>query len=82
VKTPKLQQNIKMRGRSYELEIQDDYLDKIQEGYFEFIKQQTNLTTLILDTNNLDFVQYRADYEKIMEVIQQDHKPGIHRITF
>jgi deoxyadenosine/deoxycytidine kinase len=77
-----LQQNIKKRGRSYEQEIQDDYLDKIQEGYFEFIKQQPHLTTLILDTNNVDFVQKKADYDKIIEVIKQDHKPGIHRITF
>ena len=82
VNTPKLQQNIKLRGRSYEQEIKDDYLDKIQEGYLDFIKQQPNLTTLILDTNHIDFVRNRADYNSIMEVIKQEHKPGIHRITF
>ncbi|MCF8349418.1 MAG: deoxynucleoside kinase [Bacteroidales bacterium] len=82
VKTPKLQQNIKLRGRSYEQEIQDDYLDKIQEGYFDFIKQQTQLTTLILDTNSLDFVRNRTDYDKIIDVMHQTYKPGIHRITF
>jgi deoxyadenosine/deoxycytidine kinase len=82
VKTPKLQQNIKLRGRSYEQEIQDDYLDKIQEGYFDFIKQQTQLATLILDTNSLDFVRNRTDYDKIIDVMHQTYKPGIHRITF
>jgi len=82
VKTPKLQQNIKLRGRSYEQEIQDDYLDKIQEGYFDFIKQQTQLTTLILDTNSLDFVRNRTEYDKIIDVMHQTYKPGIHRITF
>ncbi len=82
VKTPKLQQNIKLRGRSYEQEIRDDYLDKIQEGYFDFIKQQTQLTTLILDTNSLDFVRNRTDYDKIIDVMHQTYKPGIHRITF
>ncbi len=82
VKTPKLQQNIRKRGREYELEIQDDYLDKIQEGYFDFIRQQPQLTTLILDTNQLDFVQNKEDYQKILDVIHQDYKPGIHRITF
>lgn len=82
VKTPKLQQNIKLRGRSYEQEIQDDYLDKIQEGYFDFIKQQTQLTTLILDTNSLDFVRNPTDYDKIIDVMHQTYKPGIHRITF
>jgi deoxyadenosine/deoxycytidine kinase len=82
LKTPKLQQNIKLRGRSYEQEIQDDYLNKIQEGYFDFIKQQTQLTTLILDTNSLDFVRNRTDYDKIIDVMHQTYKPGIHRITF
>jgi deoxyadenosine/deoxycytidine kinase len=82
VNTPKLQQNIKLRGRSYEQEIKDDYLDKIQEGYIDFIKQQPNLTTLILDTNQIDFVRNRTDYNSIIEVIKQEHKPGIHRITF
>ena len=82
VNTPKLQQNIKLRGRSYEQEIKDEYLDKIQEGYIDFIKQQPNLTTLILDTNQIDFVRNRTDYNKIIEVIKQEHKPGIHRITF
>jgi len=82
VKTPKLQQNIRKRGREYELEIQDDYLDKIQEGYFDFIRQQPQLTTLILDTNQLDFVQNKEDYQKILDVLHQDYKPGIHRITF
>jgi deoxyadenosine/deoxycytidine kinase len=82
VNTPKLQQNIKLRGRSYEQEIKDEYLDKIQEGYIDFIKQQPNLTTLILDTNQIDFVRNRTDYNSIIEVIKQEHKPGIHRITF
>lgn len=82
VNTPKLQQNIKLRGRSYEQEIKDEYLNKIQEGYIDFIKQQPNLTTLILDTNQIDFVRNRTDYNSIIEVIKQEHKPGIHRITF
>jgi len=82
VKTPKLQQNIRKRGREYELEIQDDYLDKIQEGYFDFIRQQPQMTTLVLDTNQIDFVQNEQDYQKILDVIHQDYKPGIHRITF
>ncbi|MBN1651955.1 MAG: deoxynucleoside kinase, partial [Bacteroidales bacterium] len=36
----KLKYNIKLRGRSYEQSIADDYLEAIQQGYFEFIKQQ------------------------------------------
>lgn len=82
VETPKLQQNIKLRGRPYEQEIKDDYLNNIQQGYFDFIKQQTDLRILVLDTNNIDFVNSEDDYKKIEELIHQKHPIGIHRKTF
>ncbi len=80
VKTPKLQENIKNRGRSYEQNIKDEYLDKIQKGYFEFIKQQTKLRVLIIDTNNVDFVKNKEDYKKIVSLINKDYNTGVHRI--
>lgn len=80
VETPKLQENIKNRGRSYEQNIKDEYLEKIQEGYFEYIKQQTKFPILIIDTNNIDFVNNKDDYKKIVSVIDQKYLPGVHRI--
>ena len=82
VDTHRLQSNIKMRGRPYEQNIQDEYLNRIQEGYLEFIKQQQNLRILILDTNPLDFVGYPADYQKIIKVIDKDYPIGVHRVIF
>lgn len=81
VETTKLQQNIKQRGRPYEQEIENAYLDKIQEGYFEFIKQ-SNMRVLVLDTNNIDFVNNKKDYQKVVSVIDQKYPLGIHRFTF
>lgn len=80
VDTNKLQRNIKKRGRSYEQNIQDDYLDKIQKGYFQYIKQQTKFPILIIDTNNIDFVKNPNDYNKIINVIDKDYEKGVHRI--
>ena len=80
VKTHKLQQNIKQRGRSYEQDIKDEYLEKIHSGYFEFIKQQTKFPVLIIDTNNIDFVNNKDDYKKIITVINKEYKIGIHRV--
>jgi deoxyguanosine kinase len=82
VDTERLQSNIKMRGRPYEQNIQDDYLNKIQEGYLEFIKQQKDLRILILDTNPLDFVNRPEDYNKILHAIDQEYSLGVHRIRF
>ncbi len=80
VKTPKLQENIKIRGRSYEQDIKDEYLDKIQDGYFEFIKQQRNLPILIIDTNNIDFVKNNDDYRRMVSIINKEYTPGVYRI--
>ncbi|RLD45907.1 MAG: hypothetical protein DRI86_04700 [Bacteroidetes bacterium] len=75
-----LQSNIKKRGRDYELEIKDEYLEKIQNSYFEFIKQQNNLRILIIDTNNLDFVNNKEHFEYIYSLIFKDYSVGVHRI--
>ena len=60
--TERLQANIKKRGRKYEKEIQDDYLDKINSGYLEFLKSQTELNVKIIDISERDFVKKREDY--------------------
>jgi deoxyadenosine/deoxycytidine kinase len=51
-------QNIKKRGRSYEQKISGD-LDKINSGYLEYIKSQTELNVLIIDVSDRDFVKIK-----------------------
>lgn len=78
-----LQYNIRKRGRAYEQEISDAYLENIQHGYFDFLRQQqNNMRILILDTNQLDFVANERDYRKIIEAIDQPYEIGLHRIVF
>ncbi len=76
----RLQANIKKRGRNYEQDIKDQYLEQIQESYFDFIKQQQNMRILIIDTNELDFVNNKADYDYICSLIFKEYEVGIHRI--
>ena len=78
----KLQLNIRIRGRSYEQHIKDDYLAKIQAGYFDYMRQQLDMRILILDTNNIDFVNNQSDYRKLLNVMNADYPVGMHRITF
>ena len=67
----RLLQNIKKRGRSYEQKIPVDYLDKINSGYLDYIKSQTELNVLIIDVSNRDFVKNQADYVFVLEEIQR-----------
>lgn len=60
--TERLQANIKKRGRKYESEIEDEYLEKINSGYLEFLKSQTDLNVKIIDISDRDFVKNREDY--------------------
>lgn len=80
VSVDRLQENIKKRGRDYEQNIEDEYLENIQTGYIDFIKQHQEMRILVLDTNDVDFVNNKEDYNKIISLIDQDYHPGIHRI--
>ncbi|MEW4923918.1 2-amino-4-hydroxy-6-hydroxymethyldihydropteridine diphosphokinase [Algibacter sp. 2305UL17-15] len=60
--TTQLQENIKKRGRDYEQNIDDDYLEKINAGYLEFLKTQKDFNVKIIDVSDRDFVENRADY--------------------
>ncbi len=76
-----LKNNIIKRGRSYEQNIEKEYLGKIQQGYFEYIKQLQNQRVLIIDTNKIDFVGNEEDYQKILSIIDAEYDVGIHRFN-
>ncbi len=68
--TNRLLANIKKRGRSYEQEISSNYLEKINQGYLEYIKSQTDINVLIIDISDLDFVKKQEDYIFILNEIK------------
>jgi len=67
--TERLLENIRKRGRSYEKGIEASYLQKINEGYLEFIKNQHNDSIKIIDISELDFVTNRQDYLQLLREI-------------
>ena len=69
--TERLMENIKKRGRSYEQNIDPNYLDQIHEGYLNYIKTQRDLNTLIIDVSDLDFVNRVEDYEYIVQQLKK-----------
>ena len=69
--TDRLLQNIKKRGRDYEQNIEADYLQKIHDGYKNFISTQQDLNTLIIDVSELDFVNNTDDYSNIINQIKK-----------
>ncbi|MCF8346282.1 MAG: deoxynucleoside kinase [Bacteroidales bacterium] len=77
----RLLKNIRMRGRSYEIDISLEYLEQIQKSYFEFIKSYPEMTFLVIDVNNLDFIRNTDDYLKLKSVILgQKYEPGMNMV--
>lgn len=67
--TERLLTNIKKRGRTYEQGIEAEYLQKINDGYVEFIKSRDNDNIKIIDVTELDFMMNREDYLAVLNEI-------------
>lgn len=75
--TDRLLKQINQRGRPYEKSITASYLEKIHGSYLEFIRQQPSLPTLIIDANNINFLNNNKHYQKITEAIfSKTYKSG------
>jgi deoxyadenosine/deoxycytidine kinase len=71
----RLLQNIAKRGRSYETSITADYLKKVQENYFTFFRQNQDVIYLIIDINEIDFVENESHYSRLIDTIFFDNYP-------
>lgn len=67
--TSRLLENIKKRGRDYEQSIEAEYLQKLNAGYLEYIKNQQSDNLKIIDITELDFVENRKDYLEVLQKI-------------
>jgi deoxyadenosine/deoxycytidine kinase len=76
----KLQLQIAMRGRAYENQIENEYLQSIEDKYFELFKQLPTWKILIINAANLDFVANKSSYNSIKNILQLNWEKGIHYI--
>lgn len=72
-----LQANIKKRNRSYEQQIEDDYLLKVHNMYTQYLKQHP-VRTLMIDTTKIDFLANPADFQRILDALEKEYDMGIN----
>ena len=77
----RLQENIKKRGRSYEQNISNDYLSDIQNKYFDFFKKHIEFPVLIVDVSEVDFVNQKDIFQRLVALTAKSHQMGINRIS-
>ncbi|MBO6524022.1 MAG: deoxynucleoside kinase [Balneolaceae bacterium] len=67
---PTLVKQIQQRGRDYENTIRIDYLERLNRLYEDWIDRYPH-EKLIIDTDDLDFVNDPEDLGKVIELIEQ-----------
>ncbi len=68
---PKLVANIATRGRDYEENISMEYLQKLNERYDTWVKNYKDGKLLIVDVDNLDFINKEADMNQIVNQVKE-----------
>jgi len=72
-----LKNNIRQRGRDYEVNIQDSYLEKLNENYLAYFKQLTQHRIVIIDGSEYDIVLHPENKQKLIELMSRDYPLGI-----
>jgi len=76
-----LKKHIDKRGRAYEKNISSEYLQKIQNAYFEYFRNILTFPVLIIDLNDIDFVKHRNQFDELKTLISRKYLPGVHRFS-
>ena len=77
----KLLQNIRKRGRSYEQGIDKSYLKSIQDSYFDFFSIESDFPVLIVEAEELDFLDNDRHYREIINLFTKKFNPGVTYIS-
>lgn len=78
----RLKRNIHLRGRGYEMNIKDEYLNDIHLSYVSEIKAIQDFPVLLIDSDTIDFVQDPSIFNEVIELLGKKHKKGINFINF
>ncbi|MBL6648864.1 MAG: 2-amino-4-hydroxy-6-hydroxymethyldihydropteridine diphosphokinase [Flavobacteriaceae bacterium] len=70
--TEQLLENIKKRGRGFEKKIDKKYLDKVNKGYLNYLKNNSDLNIIFIDVSDLDFVESKTDYIELLYRIKKN----------
>jgi deoxyadenosine/deoxycytidine kinase len=63
--------NIARRGRDFEKNMSEDYIDALNQVYNEYFFRYQDTPLVIINTNNIDFVHNDGDLEEVINYIRQ-----------
>ena len=69
--TDRLMYNIKIRGRDFERNMDYTYIDNLNQIYNEYFSRYDKGPLVIINTNDIDFVNNKKDLQEIINFIKQ-----------
>tara|TARA_X000001036_G_scaffold185087_2_gene174713 strand:+ start:3948 stop:4595 length:648 start_codon:yes stop_codon:yes gene_type:complete len=69
--TDRLMYNIKIRGREFERNMDYNYIDNLNQIYNEYFFRYDKGPLVIINTNDIDFVNNKEDLQEIINFIKQ-----------
>lgn len=79
--TQQLLRNIALRGREFEKNIPFDYLDRITLSYLQHLKQITAFPVVVINSDELDFVNNPSDLRIILDLLKKTHNLGFQEVA-
>ncbi len=70
-RTEVLQQRIRWRGRSFEQDMDPQYLEALNGAYSYFFHHYKDAPLLVVNTDNLDFVNVPGDFDMLFEQLTE-----------
>jgi deoxyguanosine kinase len=67
--TDVLIKRIEKRGRPFESAVEKDYIDLLNQAYNHYFFHYTDTPLLIINTNEIDFVEYEGDLDEVVKEI-------------
>ena len=69
--TDVLMKNIEKRGRNMERNVTWEYIDALNQVYTEYFFRYQDTPLVIINTNNIDFVENESDLKEVIDYIRQ-----------
>ncbi len=69
---PTLKRHIAQRGRSYEADIDDRYLERLGDLYERWIEDYSLSPVVVVPADDLDFVNSDADLRRVLDLVERN----------
>ena len=78
--TPSLAKNIVKRGRDFEKEISEVYLQSVTTAYHQYLETIKDIPVFFIESDDMDFINDHAHLRFILSQIEHKRSKGLHKM--